>query len=87
MYVMRPVPGLMSATLLVALCIGLTGCERTSSEERVAQTVAIYEVPLAVKTTIDQQSHGGSASAIEKEPETAKRFTRLPSRETANNGH
>jgi hypothetical protein len=78
MYVMRPVPGLMSATLLVALCIGLTGCERTSSEERVAQTVAIYEVPLAVKTAIDQQSHGGSVSAIEKWTRNGKTLYEAP---------
>ncbi|WP_223957532.1 hypothetical protein [Paraburkholderia sabiae] len=62
----------------VALCIALTGCERTSSEQRVAQTVAIYEVPQAVKRTIDRQSHGGSVSAIEKWTTNGKTFYEAP---------
>lgn len=75
---MRRVSGLLPATLFVALCIGLTGCERISSEQRVAQTVAIYEVPQAVKRTIDQQSHGGSVSAIEKWTTNGKTLYEVP---------
>lgn len=52
--------------LFVALCVGLAGCERNSMEKDSAQVVAIYEVPAAVKATIDQQSHGGSVSTIKK---------------------
>jgi hypothetical protein len=55
-----------AAGLFVALCIGLAGCERSSSERDVAQTVAIYQVPALVKATIDEQSHGDSVSAIKK---------------------
>ncbi|MCB4349077.1 hypothetical protein LA345_35185 [Burkholderia vietnamiensis] len=57
---MKPLFRFLSATSLVALCIALVGCEKSPFEKQPGETVAIAQVPAAVKATIDRQSQGGS---------------------------
>lgn len=55
-------------------CVAVAGCEKRAPEVHTAETVAIYQVPPAVKATIDEQTQGGSVSGIEKRTRNGKTF-------------